>query len=476
MKRRICRTRVWTSAVVGVWTCATVGYLSLASRIAADDVERTVPARTETALDRYVAKPDQSFSWKLAATQPGDGYTTFVIDLKSQTWRTTADVDRTLWQHWLVVVRPNEARGGTGFLFIGGGRNGGEPPKAADALTVQLAVATNTVVAELRQVPNQPLAFDGDGKPRVEDDLIAYTWDKFMRTGDDLWPARLPMVKSAVRAMDAVQAFAAGTDGGGLKIERFVVAGGSKRGWTTWCTAAVDRRVTAIAPIVIDVLNVRVSMQHHHDAYGFWAPAVHDYVEHKIVDRNDAPEHAALLRIEDPFSYRDRLTMPKYIINAAGDQYFLPDSSQFYFDELPGEKYLRYVPNADHSLRGSDARESLVAYYEMLLAGRPRPKFSWSFERDGSIRVRTEDRPKSVLLWRATNPKARDFRLVSIGQAFTSTALEEQGGVFVARVEPPREGWTAYFVELEFDTGGKSPWKCTTAVRVVPDTLPFKGK
>jgi hypothetical protein len=57
-----------------------------------------------------MARPDDSFSWKIVATYPGDAYTTFVIDLKSQTWRTMADVDRTMWQHWLVVVRPNEAR------------------------------------------------------------------------------------------------------------------------------------------------------------------------------------------------------------------------------------------------------------------------------------------------------------------------------------------------------------------------------
>jgi PhoPQ-activated pathogenicity-related protein len=457
----------------GVWLAAWCG-LAIVSRVAVG--QGTAPAKT-TSLDRYVAQPDDTFAWKLAASEPGEGYTTFLIDLKSQSWRTSADVNRTLWQHWLVVVRPDEVKGTTGFLFIGGGRNGGEPPKSADALTVQLAVATSTVVAELRQVPNQPLEFGGDGKPRVEDDLIAYTWDKFMKTGDDTWPARLPMVKSTVRAMDAVQAFAAGPECGGLQIERFVVAGGSKRGWTTWCTAAVDRRVSAIVPIVIDVLNVRPSMQHHFDAYGFWAPAVGDYVNHKIVDRKDSPEYVSLLAIEDPYSYRDRLTMPKYIVNAAGDQYFLPDSSQFYFDGLPGEKYLRYVPNADHSLRGSDARESLLAYYDMILAGRPRPRSSWKFQPDGSIRVQAQDRPKQVNLWQATNPQARDFRLATIGPAYSSTELKDQGDcLFLARVDPPPQGWTAFFVELVYETGGKFPWKVTTGVRVVPDTLPFQGK
>jgi hypothetical protein len=38
-----------------------------------------------------------------------------------------------------------------------------------------------------------------------------------------------------------------------------------------------------------------------------------------------------------------------------------PGSSQFYFDRLPGEKYLRYVRNADHALKGSGTGRHIVA-------------------------------------------------------------------------------------------------------------------
>ena len=100
--------------------------------------------------------------------------------------------------------------------------------------------------------------------------MIAYTWDKFLRTGDERWPARLPMTKAVVRAMDAMTAFCASAGGRRrATVDRFVVAGASKRGWTTWTTAAVDPRVVAIAPIVIDVLNVEPSFEHHYRAYGF---------------------------------------------------------------------------------------------------------------------------------------------------------------------------------------------------------------
>jgi PhoPQ-activated pathogenicity-related protein len=54
-------------------------------------------------------------------------------------------------------------------------------------------------------LPNQPLVFNKDGVERVEDDLIAYCDIKFLETGDSAWVTRLPMVKSAVRAMDATE-------------------------------------------------------------------------------------------------------------------------------------------------------------------------------------------------------------------------------------------------------------------------------
>ena len=152
--------------------------------------------------------------------------------------------------------------------------------------------------------------FAGETKGRVEDSLIAYSWDKFLRGGDDRWPARLPMTKSAVRAMDTVTAFCASEPGGKIKVDKFVVSGASKRGWTTWTTAVVDKRVTAIIPIVIDLLNVQASFDHHWRVYGFWAPAIKDYVDMKIVDWFGSPEYKALLKIEDPYEYRDRLATP----------------------------------------------------------------------------------------------------------------------------------------------------------------------
>jgi PhoPQ-activated pathogenicity-related protein len=167
--------------------------------------------------------------------------------------------------------------------------------------------------------------------------------------------------------------------------------------------------------------------------------------------------------------------MPKFLLNASGDQFFLPDSSQFYFDDLPGVKYLRYVPNADHSLKGSDARESLLAFYNAVLYQQPLPQLSWKFLPDGSIRAETKNNPEKVILWQATNPDARDFRMETFGPKWERAPLTDQGGgVYVANVPAPAKGWSACFVELTFPSGCPAAFKFTTPVRVLPDTLPYR--
>jgi PhoPQ-activated pathogenicity-related protein len=438
-----------------------------------------VASAQETALDHYVAQRDAVYGWKLAGTIPGEGYRTYVLELTSQRWRSEKDVDHPVWKHWLSITKPDQLSTNKVLLYIGGGSNNDPSPSKASLRAARIATEAGSIVAELGMVPNQPLRFtDSPDKARSEDDLIAYGRVKHFSTKDDTWLVRLAMVKSGVRAMDAVQEFLASPAGGRTKVDGFVVAGGSKRGWTTWLVGAVDRRVIAIIPLVIDALNSEAITKHHFEAYGFFSPALKDYVNHGLFPHKiGTPEYQAVLKIEDPYEYRDRpqLRIPKYMINASGDQFFLPDGSQFYYSDLPEEKHLRYVPNAKHNLEGSDATDSMIAFYQAIIAGKPRPRFSWKKEKDGSLVVNVVDKPAEVNLWQATNPEARDFRVDTIGKAYQSTPLKEsKSGAYTAKVKKPVKGYTAFFVELVYPGPAKIPFKFTTEVSVVPEVLPYR--
>ena len=448
--------------------------LSLVVALAASFV--MVSSALATPLDDYVAKPDPAFKYTKIGSSEKDGVTTVVYHLVSQTWLDTSKVDRPLWEHTVLVSIPKELKYNKAMMFIGGGANSKEPenPNQTSGPLGQIAQMTNSIVVEIRQIPNQPLFYVGDTmekykeKGRKEDEMITFGWDKYLTTGDPLWLARLPMTKAVVRAMDMTQKEFP-------KVDGFFVAGGSKRGWTTWTVAAVDKRVFGISPAVIDVLNLEPSLENHHSAYGFWAPAVGNYVEMKIVDRIHTPEFRNLMAVVDPYSYRDRLTMPKYILNGSGDQFFPPDSWKFYFDGLKGEKYLCYVPNADHGLNAG-AYFQLASFYQTLLAGTPRPKFTWNKAADGSLTVKCETKPTKVLQWKAYNPDARDFRLESLGKKYESSPVDEsQPGVYASNVKAADKGWTAFFLEMEFPNPGFSaPLKFTTGISILPDTYPGK--
>jgi PhoPQ-activated pathogenicity-related protein len=298
----------WSKGILVLGLLATLGACAhLQDRAEANRTAGLEP----TALDRYVAAPDPAYTYKLANTiqDKEKGYTAYVIDMTSQTWRSAEEVDHPVWKHWVTVIKPDEVKSDTGLLFITGGSINQEAPEKIDPMLVAFATASKTVVTELRQIPNEPLVFADEGKRRTEDAIIAYTWDKYLKTGDETWPLRLPMTKAAVRAMDTVTSFMATPEAGNVPVTKFVVAGGSKRGWTTWTTAAVDKRVVAIAPFVIDMLNLQKSFKHHYRAYGFWAPAVGDYTAMGLMNAMGKPGYDELMKIVEPYEYRGRYTI-----------------------------------------------------------------------------------------------------------------------------------------------------------------------
>jgi len=376
--------------------------------IASAVLARPVIADLDSALEDYVNQPDPEFYFTpVGPPIPLPGLTAHVLHVTSQTWRSPEEVDRTLWQHYLTIFVPDNLVSDINLMFVIGSDNDEGPPDLtedeAQALAL-LATASGTVVSILQQVPNQPLIFTNDPSPdneRREDELVAFTLDRATRTGDYNWAAYLPMVKSVVRAMDVVQSFVPTVTSPALDVSQFVVTGFSKRGATAWLTAAIDNRVIAVAPGVFDALNWAPSLENHRASYGMFSDALEDYLEFDILDRLRTPEGRELLQVIDPYAYRDRLTMPKFIINSSGDEFFPPNSAQFYLGDLAGETLVRYLPNTNHSGEngGLDtALLNLLAWYQRIIFDTPRPQIDWTFDADGSFRVTTSANPAQVLL------------------------------------------------------------------------------
>ena len=399
-------------------------------------------------LADYVAEKDDAFRW-VVRREGKIGATEYVeLTLTSQKWK------ETLWKHQLFVIKPSTAKKETNhalFVIEGGSwhpRLAGPAP-AADGLPREapmfagIAEQLGTPVAVLLQVPHQPI-FGG----RVEDAAIAHTFAQYLRTGDDQWPLLLPMVKSAVRGMDAVQQFA--KRDWEMKLDAFTVTGASKRGWTTWLTGAVDPRATAIAPMVIDVLNMAPQMEHQLHAWGDYSRMIDDYTRLGL-QKHLATEGGKHLRsIVDPYEYRDRIKQPKLIMLGTNDDYWPVDALNLYWDDLVGEKFILYVPNNRHGLRDLGRMGGTVNALHKHTNGGPKlPKLTWKFtETEDSVKLRVESdvKPNRVQVWTAASD-TRDFR----PSRFDSSIAKEVEGGYEYDLAKPESSYGVFFGEAVFN-------------------------
>ncbi len=432
------------------------------------------------ALQEYIELDDEAYSYEVVSNLALPGATAYIVRMTSQHWRSDTEVDRTLWEHAMTVVVPDTVASSTAVLFIDSGDNLDDflaPDDTQLQVLVTLATATNTIAAAVGQVPNQPLTFlDEPDEARFEDDLVAYSWDMSMGTGDLIWSAYVPMAKSAIKALDTVENVAADLEVA-VQPEQFAVFGFSKRGAATWFTAVFDERVVAISPGVFDTLNFAPSLELQRLTYGEFAAELVEYDTRKVLDRFRTKEGKRLAKAVDPYVYRDLVDIPKYIINTSGDQFY-PASTQFYLSELQGESLIRYVPNTGHSGENGgfeNAIFGLVAWYQRIVSGTPRPGLSWDFDTHSKqFSVETTGEILSVTLYTAENPEARDFRFPTFGPNWQAQTLTPgANGAFNIPINDPVQGWKGYFVEIAFQGVSVLPEVYSTPIFITPDEFAF---
>ena len=115
------------------------------------------------------------------------------------------------------------------------------------------------------------------------------------------------MTKAARLAMDTVDAvFKENRLSMGLShmrspIDNFYITGASKRGWTSWSLASVDKRVKAVAPMVLDCLNMETLFPQWFQNLGGWSFALGPYYDEDLTKEFDSPVFAQMAHIIDPY-------------------------------------------------------------------------------------------------------------------------------------------------------------------------------
>jgi len=414
-------------------------------------------------LLKYVQKADDSYEWKVRRSGTIGKTKWAELILTSQKWR-----DMT-WRHQLFVILPSSVKPDTDhcLLYITGGTwkdSLADPPGDNERLPNQarsfaaLAEQVQTPVAVLLQVPRQPIMGG-----LYEDGIISLTFAMYFASQDPEVPLLLPMVKSAVKAMDATEEFL--DKEWKQTVKTFTLTGASKRGWTTWLTGAVDKRAVALAPMVIDVLNIDKHMEHQVDTWGRYSEMISDYTDRRLHQALQTPTGRQLQQIVDPYSYRDKLKQPKLIMIGTNDRYWPLDSLNLYWNDLVGDNYILYVPNCGHGLNDVPrVVGSLNALNRHAAFGAQLPNLTWDFQVEDTkvkLQINSDMKPKRVLIWTATSD-TRDFR----DAAFSSTHAEQIEGRFVGELNLPADGYRAVFGEAMYE-GDPIPYYFSTNVRVL---------
>ena len=374
----------------------------------------------------------------LGSNELDDGTRLTHILLQSQVWRGM------LWEHDVLVVEPAEAEfTDRAVIFVTGdykpdlGDTG--DLSISDYLLISKKFSTPLVV--LGDIPNQPIF------GLREDDLIAHTFLQYIETHEEDLPILFPMVKSVVSTMDMIEKL--------MGIKKYAVTGASKRGWTTWLTAVVDERVFAIIPIVFDNLNFPQQFEHQIQMYGQYSQMLKPYTSRGLAEMISSKTGQELLNAVDPYSYKDRLTMPKLIINATNDQYWTVDSAALYFNDLKGQNFILYVPNNNHGIKNIPyVLDNTSSFLKLVIAGKL-PRVVWSSEESG-ITVSQSEGLKEVYMWRAMSDTT-DFRK----SIWVRIPQNPTGGFYHVDPEPPSGKHIAYYLELVLEIDGLTLSVCT---------------
>ncbi len=446
--------RYWTAALLSA-AIMSLGRESLAGPPIPPD------APVDGLLKAYIERESAHFSWTdqgtvelpTAARLLAPLASARLLDVVSQEWRGAP------WHHRVLIISPavsapHRAPNGAALLFItGSGKIDQMLPLAMP--TVQLL---GIPCAILMDVPNQPLLkeLDPKGKGFKEDALIATTLAEFAKSGDPDWPLLVPMTRAAVAAMDAVSEWSkkqeAATWPWGA-IEKFVVGGASKRGWTTWLTGAMDSRVSAIVPIVYDNLNIREQLALQREQYqGGYSEKIHDYVERGLFEMIDTPRGIQALTLIDPWTYRDQLHIPAFMLLATNDEYWAAGGITKYIKGLSNPAWPFYVTNQGHSMGGGLPISAVVAFVEAGLGARPLPPVASMTVEAGLVRVRCNagagaPKPVSVKVWWAASNDA-DMRDESWA-ALEAQPAPGDGGEWTAQLPTAPEGATRRSVTAE---------------------------
>ncbi|MCX8064122.1 MAG: PhoPQ-activated pathogenicity-related family protein, partial [Candidatus Hydrogenedentes bacterium] len=427
---------------------------------------------------------------RLYSKSKGTGYTAYFLELTSQSWHPEKTFPP-VWRHWLTLLVPNRRTKDSALLTLTSGLSSPEKPMSEIPLSlVSISASTNSIVAILEGFPIDPTGYYETPSNKVElKDIDFFIWSlrQYYDTNDPSWIVLLPMVKSVVSAINAIQEFILKDLKSEIPVKEFVLCAEAPF-FACWLVPAVDERVIGIAGINNFVYNIEVLIKNYL-INEISLPSLFEEVDNKgLLQHFETQEGERLLNIIDPYNYRQFLKIPKLIVSYNG-----PSHSNFSFlaeevaSEIPDPIHWTLFPHLSLSREPVflsqnlnvlssktpvapkiyDFRDTLHVFYHRVINRKELPSILWNITPEGKCSAKISEEVVEARAWFCIKGSKNELiHDQSSWQMILMTEIAE--GTYEANLNLPKENYKAVFIEVVFPSLSGTNFPITSPIHIIP--------
>ncbi|MGC8845491.1 MAG: protein kinase domain-containing protein [Candidatus Hydrogenedens sp.] len=455
-------------------------------------VPKTEPVDYSRVLSNFIKEYDNNYKFEVIEEKQGNGYKAYILDFTSQSWHPEKTAPP-VWRHWLTVIVPQQRVKDVGMLILTNGFSTLETPMSEiPPYFISLAVSSKSVVSVLEGFPRDNVGIYKTPTQIVHlepAEFASWSFKQYFETHETSWIVFCPLVKSIVRAMDAVQELLLKNLRSEIPLKEFVLCSETPF-FVSWLVPPVDNRVIGLVSINTTGFHLEQQIKRMFmdevELPKFFAE-IDDAGLFPLLETEDGEN---LLKIIDPYYYREVLKIPKLIISMNNNQWqdmiFLSEqvlseipepvnwlvcpqlqlSREYAF--LPQQTFYNFTTSSNTNLRVYDFKDTIQVFYQRLLGQKNMPIFQWDFSAKGDCYIRVSEEIIECRLWYCSSDR-RGTLLQSQNKNWKYKILSESAeGIYRFTIPIQPQQYTAVFAEVIFPSLMGIHFPLTTDIHIIP--------
>lgn len=440
-------------------------------------------------LSKFVKDYDDAYKVEVYAEKQGEGYKAYFLDFVSQSWHPEKTVPP-VWRHWLTLIIPNQRVKDIGMLVLTEGLSTNESPMSEiPPYFISLAVSSKSVVAILEGFPRDKVGIYETPTKVVNlepTEFVSWSLKQYFETYDPGWIIFCPLVKSVVRAMDAVQEFLLKNLRSEIPIKEFILCGDAPF-FVLWLVPPVDSRVIGLVSINVAAFNLEQQIKRMFMDEVSFPPLFAEMDDAGILPLLETEDGENLLKVIDPYFYRASLQIPKLVISIGNENvHALVPLSEQMNSEIPETVYWLMCPHLQLSREYAflpqqmllnflsptnipvyDFKDTIRVFYHRILGQKNMPTFHWDFSPMGECTVKVSEEVIECRAWYCSKDKRGDIFNLANKDWNCKILSESAEGIYRTIIAIPSQQYTAIFLEVIFPSLMGVPFPITSNIHVI---------